>query len=79
MCTKDTSGSNKLLQGTYRLCQVLFSWPMWAFMKAKVKLHMGFHVYTVYILLNYMAQCHFKFTIKTVLLLARQLVSELDF
>jgi len=25
------------------------------------------------------AQCHFKFTIKTVLLLARQLVSELDF
>jgi len=38
---------------THRLCQVLFSWPMWAFTKAKVKLHMGFHVYTVYMLLNY--------------------------
>jgi len=38
---------------THRLCQVLFSWPMWAFMKAKVKLHMGFHVYTVYMLPNY--------------------------
>ena len=38
---------------THRLCQVLFSWPMWAFTKAKVKLHMGFHIYTVYMLLNY--------------------------
>jgi len=38
---------------THRLCQVLFSWPMWAFTKAKVKLHMGFHIYTVYMLPNY--------------------------
>jgi len=38
---------------TYRLYQVLFSWPMWAFTKAKVKLHMGFHIYTVYMLPNY--------------------------
>ena len=38
---------------THRLCQVLFSWPMWAFTKAKVKLYMGFHVYTVYMLPNY--------------------------
>ena len=43
---------------THRLCQVLFSWPMWAFMKAKVKLHMGFHIYTVYMLPNYVSVWH---------------------